>query len=104
MERIRLIFSLFVALLTVQFHLASLVVATSRNTTTDQYALLALKAQISYDPHSVLTHNWSTNTSVCNWIGITCGFPSSSSHRIESFLYESCRHHSSTRGKSFISC
>jgi LRR receptor-like serine/threonine-protein kinase FLS2 len=74
MERIRLIFSLFVALLSVLFHLASQVVATSPNITTDQYALLALKAQISYDPHNVLTHNWSTNTSVCNWIGITCGF------------------------------
>jgi LRR receptor-like serine/threonine-protein kinase FLS2 len=74
MERTSFLFSLFVALLMVQFYLASLVIATVPNIITDQSALFALKAQISYDPHNVLTHNWSTNTSVCNWIGITCGF------------------------------
>jgi LRR receptor-like serine/threonine-protein kinase FLS2 len=49
-------------------------VANVPNITTDQSALLALKASISYDPHNVLTNNWSTGTSVCNWICITCGF------------------------------
>ncbi|XP_042944259.1 putative receptor-like protein kinase At3g47110 isoform X1 [Carya illinoinensis] len=43
------------------------------NITTDQSALLALKAHISYDPHHILTTNWSSNTSVCNWVGVTCG-------------------------------
>lgn len=42
------------------------------NLTTDTYALLALKAQVTSDPHNLLTTNWFTNTSVCNWIGVTC--------------------------------
>jgi hypothetical protein len=37
--------------------MASLVIATVPNLATDQFALLALKAQISYDPHNVLTNN-----------------------------------------------
>jgi LRR receptor-like serine/threonine-protein kinase FLS2 len=53
---------------------ASLDVANVPNISSDQLALLALKASITYDPHNVLTNNWSTSTSVCNWIGITCGF------------------------------
>ncbi|XP_059442105.1 putative receptor-like protein kinase At3g47110 [Corylus avellana] len=53
--------------------MASLVIATLPNITTDQSALLALKAQISYDPYNVLTNNWSIGSSICNWVGITCG-------------------------------
>ncbi|KAF5450738.1 hypothetical protein F2P56_031065 [Juglans regia] len=49
------------------------------NITTDQSALLALKARISYDPNNVLANNWSTNAPVCNWIGISCG---SRHHRV----------------------
>jgi LRR receptor-like serine/threonine-protein kinase FLS2 len=60
----------------VQCYMASPDVTNVPNITTDQPALLALKANISsnisYDPHNVLTNNWSTGTSVCNWIGITC--------------------------------
>ncbi|GLT53055.1 hypothetical protein SLA2020_263520 [Shorea laevis] len=74
MERACFPFPLLMALLMLQFYLATLVIATVPNITTDQSALLALKAQISYDPRNVLTNNWSTSTSVCNWIGITCGF------------------------------
>ncbi|XP_062170493.1 probable LRR receptor-like serine/threonine-protein kinase At3g47570 [Alnus glutinosa] len=59
--------------------MASLVIATVPNLTIDQSALLALKAQISYDPYNVLTNNWSTNFSICNWVGITCG---SNHHRV----------------------
>ncbi|XP_039029284.1 receptor-like protein 18 [Hibiscus syriacus] len=51
----------------------------SPNITTDQSALLALKSHISHDPHNLLTTNWSTSVSVCNWIGITCG---SNHHRV----------------------
>ncbi|XVF82930.1 hypothetical protein PTKIN_Ptkin16aG0091000 [Pterospermum kingtungense] len=44
---------------------------TVRNLTTDQHALLQFKYQIS-DPHNVLAYNWTTTTSVCYWIGISC--------------------------------
>uniref|UniRef100_A0A2N9FJB3 non-specific serine/threonine protein kinase n=1 Tax=Fagus sylvatica TaxID=28930 RepID=A0A2N9FJB3_FAGSY len=54
------------------FSLAVAVVR-SNNITTDQSALLALKAHITDDPYNFLTSNWSTSTSVCNWIGISCG-------------------------------
>ncbi|TYH46677.1 hypothetical protein ES332_D11G354900v1 [Gossypium tomentosum] len=41
--------------------------------TIDQSALLALKSHITHDPHNFLATNWSTSTSVCSWIGVTCG-------------------------------
>ncbi|KAJ4841086.1 hypothetical protein Tsubulata_030205 [Turnera subulata] len=44
----------------------------TRNNNTDQEALLALKAAITYDPQNFLTSNWTTDTSFCNWAGITC--------------------------------
>ncbi|PRQ19093.1 putative non-specific serine/threonine protein kinase [Rosa chinensis] len=44
----------------------------NKNVNTDQLALLALKAHITSDPQKIMT-NWSTATSVCNWVGITCG-------------------------------
>ncbi|MCD9561005.1 hypothetical protein HAX54_019939 [Datura stramonium] len=42
------------------------------NISTDQTSLLALKAHITSDPNRILSTNWSSSTSVCNWIGITC--------------------------------
>ncbi|KAA3472391.1 receptor-like protein 12 isoform X1 [Gossypium australe] len=45
----------------------------SLNITIDQLNLLALKSYISHDPRNLLVTNWSTSTSVCNWIGVTCG-------------------------------
>ncbi|KAK9016535.1 hypothetical protein V6N11_079031 [Hibiscus sabdariffa] len=51
----------------------------SPNITTDQSALLALKSHITHDPHNLLATNWSTSTSVCSWIGVTCG---SRHHRV----------------------
>ncbi|GMI79559.1 receptor like protein 43 [Hibiscus trionum] len=45
----------------------------------DQTALLTLKSHISHDPHNLLATNWSVSTSVCNWIGVTCG---SKHHRV----------------------
>ncbi|WRX28489.1 Serine-threonine/tyrosine-protein kinase [Theobroma cacao] len=47
--------------------------AQSPNITTDQLALLALKSHVTFDPQNLLETNWSTATSVCNWIGVTCG-------------------------------
>ncbi|KAH9679033.1 hypothetical protein WN943_027498 [Citrus x changshan-huyou] len=53
--------------------------AASSNITTDQQALLALKDHITYDPTNLLAHNWTSNTPVCTWIGITCDV---NSHRV----------------------
>ncbi|KAL3641346.1 hypothetical protein CASFOL_016314 [Castilleja foliolosa] len=39
--------------------------------TTDQNALLAFKNTIT--PNVMLAKNWSSSTSVCNWIGVSCG-------------------------------
>jgi hypothetical protein len=72
MERTYFLSSLCVALFIVQSYIASLAFATTPNITTDQFALLALKTQISYDSQNVLTNSWSTSTYVCNWFGITC--------------------------------
>ncbi|KAJ7947108.1 Leucine-rich repeat receptor-like protein kinase [Quillaja saponaria] len=42
--------------------------------TTDQSALFSLRTSIiTLDPHNILATNWSTTTSLCNWIGVTCG-------------------------------
>ncbi|XP_065848551.1 probable LRR receptor-like serine/threonine-protein kinase At3g47570 isoform X3 [Euphorbia lathyris] len=43
------------------------------NISADKDALLALKAHITDDPQNLLASNWSKDTSVCDWIGITCG-------------------------------
>ncbi|CAN6585244.1 unnamed protein product [Malus baccata var. baccata] len=45
------------------------------NFSTDQSALLALKAHITSDPQNILTANWSaaSNSDICNWVGVTCG-------------------------------
>ncbi|CAA3015450.1 LRR receptor-like serine/threonine-protein kinase GSO2 isoform X2 [Olea europaea var. sylvestris] len=44
----------------------------SLNSSTDEYALLAFKFQITSDPNKILAKNWSQGTSFCNWIGVTC--------------------------------
>ncbi|XP_044497659.1 probable LRR receptor-like serine/threonine-protein kinase At3g47570 [Mangifera indica] len=57
----------------VQFSTLSFVTAKQTNIFTDQQALLALKAHITHDPTNLLSTNWSSATSACNWIGIRCG-------------------------------
>ncbi|KAL2559011.1 putative LRR receptor-like serine/threonine-protein kinase [Forsythia ovata] len=47
-------------------------IVASFNSSTDEYALLAFKSQITSDPNKILAKNWSQGTSFCNWIGITC--------------------------------
>ena len=39
---------------------------------TDQSALLALKARIISDPQNTILTDWSTTIPVCNWVGVTC--------------------------------
>ncbi|CAL8150712.1 unnamed protein product [Prunus armeniaca] len=46
--------------------------AAKTNITTDQSALLAMRSHITSDPHNISV-NWSTSTTVCNWVGVTCG-------------------------------
>ncbi|KAG6388697.1 hypothetical protein SASPL_150129 [Salvia splendens] len=42
--------------------------------TTDKHALISFKNSITSDPYAILSANWSqNNTSVCNWIGVSCG-------------------------------
>nr|XP_018627910.1 probable LRR receptor-like serine/threonine-protein kinase At3g47570 [Nicotiana tomentosiformis] len=64
---------LLLAFLLISLH----IIATSclaMNISTDQSSFLALKSHITSDPYQILSTNWSSNsTSICNWIGITCG-------------------------------
>ncbi|KAL5839315.1 hypothetical protein ACOSQ4_011923 [Xanthoceras sorbifolium] len=53
--------------------LSFVMAAAATNITTDQHALLALKDHITHDPTNILAKNWSTSTSICTWIGVTCG-------------------------------
>ncbi|XP_058109440.1 LRR receptor-like serine/threonine-protein kinase EFR [Magnolia sinica] len=46
--------------------------STASNTTTDQLSLLQFKSSITTDPERILD-SWTTNTTFCNWTGITCG-------------------------------
>ncbi|XP_059310939.1 leucine-rich repeat receptor-like serine/threonine-protein kinase BAM2 [Lycium ferocissimum] len=64
------IMELLVFLLT-SLHLLATCLA--MNIKTDKSSLLALKSHITSDPDEILSTNWSSLTSVCNWIGITCG-------------------------------
>ncbi|CAN6560471.1 unnamed protein product [Malus baccata var. baccata] len=54
---------------------ADALVIAHTNFSTDQSALLALKAHITSDPQNILTANWSSaaNSDICNWVGVTCG-------------------------------
>ncbi|KAK4478957.1 hypothetical protein RD792_014464 [Penstemon davidsonii] len=45
----------------------------SSNMSTDESSLLAFKAQITYDdPNNIMAKNWSQESSLCTWIGVTC--------------------------------
>ena len=45
---------------------------TSNITAADQTALLAFKSHITLDPLNILANNWSSSSSVCNWVGVSC--------------------------------
>lgn len=38
----------------------------------DQSSLVARKSHITSDPHNMLSNNWTTEASVCSWIGVGC--------------------------------
>ncbi|WCJ42469.1 Leucine-rich receptor-like protein kinase family protein [Euphorbia peplus] len=59
--------------------------STATNISTDEDALLALKAHITNDPRNLIASNWSKDTSVCNWMGITCGVRH---HRVREILLD----------------
>ncbi|KAJ7947106.1 Leucine-rich repeat receptor-like protein kinase family protein [Quillaja saponaria] len=63
----------FVALHTFESHNVKLLNLNCTISKLDRLALLALKDHVTLDPNNILTRNWSTNTSACNWHGITCG-------------------------------
>ncbi|XP_019250995.1 PREDICTED: receptor kinase-like protein Xa21 [Nicotiana attenuata] len=65
--------------LSLVFELYFLVACRATNISTDQSALLALKASFALNSSHPLTQNWSSQASVCNWIGISCG---SRHHRV----------------------
>ncbi|OMO92536.1 Zinc finger, FYVE-type [Corchorus olitorius] len=43
------------------------------NNRADEEALLALKAHITHDPQNIVTKNWSSSVSICDWFGVSCG-------------------------------
>ncbi|XP_057785174.1 putative receptor-like protein kinase At3g47110 [Salvia miltiorrhiza] len=43
------------------------------NYSTDKQSLVSFKSSIISDPNSMLISNWSTNTSICEWAGVSCG-------------------------------
>lgn len=43
------------------------------NITTDQISLLSLKDYVTSDSFQLLANNWSSSSSACEWIGVTCG-------------------------------
>ncbi|KAH9658932.1 protein kinase domain-containing protein [Citrus sinensis] len=49
------------------------IVAAAANISRDQDALLSVKAHMINDnPNNILAQNWTSNASVCSWMGITC--------------------------------
>ncbi|KAM3309273.1 putative LRR receptor-like serine/threonine-protein kinase isoform X1 [Capsicum chacoense] len=46
--------------------------ATVPNISTDKAALLALKSHVYSHPNNILARNWSSSSTICSWIGITC--------------------------------
>ncbi|KAG6692155.1 receptor kinase-like protein Xa21 isoform X2 [Carya illinoinensis] len=68
------LFLLSMTLLLQQSYPFSFANAEILNVTTDKSALFELKAHISSkDSHHVLISNWSSNTHICTWVGVTCG-------------------------------
>ncbi|GLT44750.1 hypothetical protein SLA2020_186300 [Shorea laevis] len=64
---------IFLPMLLMQCFMAALAMS-QPNLTTDQYAFLQFKAYVTSDPLNVMSSNWSSSaTSICNWVGVSCG-------------------------------
>ncbi|KAL8479407.1 hypothetical protein ACS0TY_026332 [Phlomoides rotata] len=46
--------------------------STTNSSIIDQSSLLSLKSHITSDPYNILSNNWTSKTSVCSWIGVSC--------------------------------
>ncbi|EYU43344.1 hypothetical protein MIMGU_mgv11b018117mg [Erythranthe guttata] len=62
-----------IVILLLQMSYYCLAIKYSTTLETDKSALLALKSHITFDPASILSQNWTNSSSVCSWIGVTCG-------------------------------
>uniref|UniRef100_A0A3Q7FPN4 non-specific serine/threonine protein kinase n=1 Tax=Solanum lycopersicum TaxID=4081 RepID=A0A3Q7FPN4_SOLLC len=69
----------FISSLLLLLHLYLLETVRSDAVHTDESALLALKASFTLNSSHPLTQNWSSQSSICDWIGVTCG---SRHHRV----------------------
>ncbi|GLU13916.1 hypothetical protein SLE2022_305210 [Rubroshorea leprosula] len=63
--------TVFFPILLTQYFLAASAMS-QKNFTTDKYALLEFKTHITSDPFNILSSNWSSATSICNWVGVSC--------------------------------
>ncbi|GLT96522.1 hypothetical protein SLE2022_141370 [Rubroshorea leprosula] len=61
----------FLPFLFIQSFIAPLTMS-QKNFTTDQSSLLEFKAYITPDSFNILYPNWSSATSMCNWVGVSC--------------------------------
>ncbi|KAK4347258.1 hypothetical protein RND71_033597 [Anisodus tanguticus] len=64
-------YSFFLSVLVLQLYFLETCI--SKNINTDQSALLAFKTSFTLNSSHPLTQNWSSQASVCHWIGVTCG-------------------------------
>jgi len=68
---VNLLSGLFLYTLALHCFVASFA-ANTKNITTDKSSLLAFQLQITSEPNNLLANNWSTTSSVCSWVGVTC--------------------------------
>ncbi|XP_045807595.1 putative receptor-like protein kinase At3g47110 [Trifolium pratense] len=57
--------------LSLNYYFFTCLAISRKNITTDELSLLAFKSSITLDPH-LMVQNWSTSSSLCTWVGITC--------------------------------
>ncbi|CAI8608356.1 unnamed protein product [Vicia faba] len=67
----KVFYILFLSSLSVYCFMVCLAMNT-KNITTDEFSLLQFKSLITLDPYDILANNWSTSSSSCSWVGVTC--------------------------------